>query len=261
MGTPSDVPVSGPHRDDARLADAVPGASTARDGPTPDPSSGERLQLLLVEGHAAVREALAAALEAESDIARVTQAGSLAEARNGTDHVDVAVVDMELPDGRGPDLVADLRRRNPEAQVLALVTAEDRGAAAHAVERGVAGLLGHEAHLQDVVAAIRKVRGGSSLMPLDEVVELLRLAGRRREQELRERRARDSLTAREREVLQLLAVGVGSRAAAARLYISPRTHRNHVANILAKFGVHSQLQALLFAVRHGIVELGHADGP
>ncbi len=218
-----------------------------------------RLRLLLVEDHAAIREAMAAALEAEPDVQEVRQAASLAEARTMIDDIDVAVIDPVLPDGNGVDLIADVRRHSPDAQALIITAGADRSAAASAVERGAAGVLTEEARLQDVMTAIRRLGRGEPLMSSDEVVDLLRLAARQRERELDDRRALDSLTAREREVLQLLAEGLDTRAAAGRLHVSPRTHRNHVANILSKLGVHSQLQALLFALRYGVVELQSLD--
>src|SRR4051794_15086275 len=178
-----------------------------------------------------------------------------------TDDVDVAVIDLVLPDGSGADLIGDVRRQSPGAQSLIITARPDRSAAASAVERGAAGVLSKEAHLQDVMAAIRRLRRGEPLMSLAEVVDLFRLAGRQRERELDDRRALESLTAREREVLQLLADGLDNRAAAARLHVSPRTHRNHLANILAKLRVHSQLQALLFALRYGAVEVGYPEEP
>jgi DNA-binding NarL/FixJ family response regulator len=110
-------------------------------------------------------------------------------------------------------------------------------------------------HLHEVVGAVGRVLAGETLIPLDEVVELLRFAGRERERELDERALIETLTAREREILQLLADGLDGPTMAARLYISPRTQRNHVANILGKLRVHSQLQAVTFGLRHGIVVL------
>ena len=90
---------------------------------------------------------------------------------------------------------------------------------------------------------------------MDDVVDLLRFAGRRRERERADRLAIERLTAREHEVLQALADGLESQAIADRLHITIRTERNHVANILAKLGVHSQLQALVFALRYQLVEI------
>jgi DNA-binding NarL/FixJ family response regulator len=126
---------------------------------------------------------------------------------------------------------------------------------ARAVQKGAAAVLAKTIHLHEVVSATRRMCAGETLMPLDEVIELLRFADRRREAELVELRLIESLTPRECEVLQLLAEGLDSAAIARRLYISPRTERNHVANILAKLDVHSQLQAVVFALRHGAVEV------
>jgi DNA-binding NarL/FixJ family response regulator len=92
-------------------------------------------------------------------------------------------------------------------------------------------------------------------MPLEEVVELLRFASSTREKEYEARQAVASLTSREREVLQALAEGLDSKEIAERLHISLRTERNHMASILAKLGLHSQLQALVFALRYGVVEI------
>jgi PAS domain S-box-containing protein len=85
--------------------------------------------------------------------------------------------------------------------------------------------------------------------------ELLRFAGRRQEQERRQREAIARLTPREREVLQALGDGLDSQQIADRMRISVRTERNHVASVLTKLGVHSQLQAVLFALRYGVIEL------
>jgi DNA-binding NarL/FixJ family response regulator len=106
-----------------------------------------------------------------------------------------------------------------------------------------------------VVEAVRRLRAGETLMPLEEVVGLLRYAGSEREHEYEARKAIETLTPREREVLEALAEGLGSEGIAERLSISVRTERNHMSSILAKLGVHSQLQALVFAVRHGVVEI------
>jgi DNA-binding NarL/FixJ family response regulator len=131
----------------------------------------------------------------------------------------------------------------------------DRSVLARAVERGAACALSKANRLPDVIDAVRRVRAGETLLPLDEVVELLRFAGRERERERLDRQAIGSLTSRELEILQLIADGCDSRHAASRLHIAVRTQRNHVANILGKLGLHSQLQGLIFALRYQLVEL------
>jgi PAS domain S-box-containing protein len=216
---------------------------------------GERARVLLVDDHAAIREAMALSFAEDAEFVVVGQAGSLTEARTMLDGIDVAIIDLALPDGYGADLIPELRAASPRAQALVLSAHVDRAARARAVQSGAAGVLDKATHLHEVVAAVRRLRAGEAMIPLDEMVELLRFAGRERERHADERRLAESLTPRELEVLQLLADGLDSQRIAARLHISPRTERNHVANILAKLGVHSQLEALVFALRHQIVDM------
>ena len=102
---------------------------------------------------------------------------------------------------------------------------------------------------------MRRVRAGETLLFPEEVVELLRFASSRREHEYEARHAIAQLTPREREVLQALAEGLDGPEIARRLRISIPTERNHMAKILAKLGVHSRLQALVFALRHDVVSV------
>jgi PAS domain S-box-containing protein len=213
-------------------------------------------RILLVEDHAAVREALAAMFEREDDFTVVGEASSLAEARDRLDGVDVAVVDIGLPDGDGTDLIDDLVAANAGAQTLVLSAGIDRERTARAIERGAAAALDKTVHLNEVVDAVRRLRAGETLLPAEEVVALMRLAGRRRDEESLARAGLERLTTREREVLQALGAGLDTHAIAQRLDITVRTARNHVANILAKLGVHTQLQAVLLGLRYGAIELG-----
>jgi PAS domain S-box-containing protein len=220
---------------------------------------GEEVRVLLVDDHATIRDALAATFEDEDGFEVVGQAGSMAEARGMLEEtqqtIDVAVLDLGLPDGYGADLIKELREKNPKAQALVLSASLDRAQTARAVELGAAGVLNKTAHLDEVLHSVKRLRAGETLMPHQEVVELLRLAGSEREQEYEAQQAIEKLTPREIEVLQALAEGLDSEQIAHRLHISLRTERNHMANILSKLGVHSQLQALVFALRHGVVEI------
>jgi DNA-binding NarL/FixJ family response regulator len=215
----------------------------------------ERVRVLLVDDHATVREAIASAFERDAGFEIVGQAASLAEARTRLDHVDVAVVDLGLPDGNGADLIPELHAINPRAQALVLSARLDRAEIARAVDKGAAAILDKTAHLDEATQAVRRLQAGETLLALDEVVELLRFAGRQREREFADRRRIAQLTRREREVLRLLAEGLDSQQIADRLHISVRTERNHIANILAKLDLHSRLQALVFAVRYDIVNI------
>jgi len=216
--------------------------------------AAEQVRVLLVEDHTAVREAIAGMFERESDLTVVGQAESLAEARELLHGVDVAVLDLALPDGDGIALIPELRAASPGAQVLVLSANLDRAQTARAIDAGAAGALDKTADLDQVVDAIRRLRAGQALLASHEIVELLRFASHRREQEREDRQAIASLTHREREVLKALAAGLDGQTIADRLGISIRTERNHVARILNKLGVHTQLQAVLFALRYGLID-------
>jgi two-component system nitrate/nitrite response regulator NarL len=217
------------------------------------------VRILLIEDHTAMREALASAFEQEVGFEVVGQAGSLAQARRMLEEeqqqADVALIDLGLPDGDGSDLIPELREASPQTQALVLSARLERAEIARAVEKGAAGFIHKSADLDDVIEAVRRLCADQALMPLEEVVELLRFAQRTREQEHHARQVIAKLTPREREVLQTLAEGLDNQEVAERLHVSPSTVRNHMSSILTKLGVHSQLQALVFAVRHGVIEI------
>jgi DNA-binding NarL/FixJ family response regulator len=223
------------------------------------PADEPALRILLVEDHAAVREAIAAMFEREPGFTVVGQAGSLAEARDMLEGVDVAVLDLFLPDGVGSDLIKDLHAASPGADALVLSAGLDPASIAGAVRSGAAGVLDKASRLDEVLEAARRLRAGDTLLSRDEVVELLSSDRLRRDHEHADRQAIDTLTERELDVLRLLAEGLDSRAIARRLHISGRTERNHVANILTKLDVHSRLQAVVFSLRYGVVKIAKSE--
>jgi DNA-binding NarL/FixJ family response regulator len=238
-------------------SDPAAGTTVRLEVPLPTAPAGavDRVRVLLVEDQTAVREAIASAFAREAGFDVVGQASSLAEARGMLKDVDVAVIDLGLPDGFGADVIEELHALNPGAQALVLSATVDHAVVARAIQHGAAVAIDKMAHLDEIVDAVRRLRAGETLLPLHEVVELLRFAGRQQEQEGRDRAAIARLTPRERQVLQALGDGLDSQQIAARLDITIRTERNHVAGIFAKLGVHSQLQAVLFALRYGVIEL------
>ena len=213
------------------------------------------IRILLVDDHASFRQPLAFMMEQEPDFTVVAQAGTLAEARRSLEGVDVAVVDLDLPDGNGVDLVRELRRANPHGMVLILSGSTDRLQFARAVEAGASGVLNKSSGISEIIAAVRRLGGGEALLTPVETIEMLRFVSDQREQQRDAREILDRLTKREREVLQALAEGLGDKEIAQRLHISTETARTHMVNILGKLGVDSRLQALVFALRHGVVAL------
>ena len=215
-------------------------------------------RILLVEDHASFRQALAFMFEREGEFVVVGQAGSLAEARaflrKVPDGVDVAVVDLALPDGDGFGLIEDLSSR-PGMMTLVLSASLEPARFAWAVEAGASGVLHKSAAIGEIVDAVRRLKSGEALLSPAEVIEMLRMVSRRRKEEYEARRAIEKLTPRERQVLQALGEGLDSRDIAEKLHITVETERTHMVNILGKLDVHSRLQALVFAARHGLVEI------
>lgn len=217
------------------------------------------IRVLLVDDHASFRESLAFMMEREPDMTVVAEAGALAEARevmgNLPGGVDIAVVDVSLPDGEGTELVGELRAANPHGAVLILSGISDRARFARAVEAGAGGILHKSARTKSIIEAARRLHAGEELLSLREVVEMFRIAGEQREEDRKKRVALEKLTPRETEILRALAEGLSDREIAGRLQVSNRTVRTHMVNILAKLELNSRLQALVFALRHGIVEI------
>jgi len=215
-------------------------------------------RIFLVEDHASFRQALAFMFEREGEFVVTGQAGSLAEAhaflRKSPKSFDVAVVDLALPDGDGFGLIAELSSR-PDVMTLVLSASLEPSRFARAVEAGASGVLHKSAPIGEIVNAVRRLRSGEALLSPAEVVEMLRMVSRRRQEEYEARRAIEKLTPREKQVLMALGEGLDSKDIAEKLHITVETERTHMVNILGKLDVHSRLQALVFAARHGIVEI------
>lgn len=217
----------------------------------------EVTRILLVEDHASFRQALAFLLDAEPDLEVAAQAGSLAEARRAMKRsekrVDLAVVDLALPDGDGVDLIRELSEMS--VPTLVLSASVENAWFARAVEAGAAGVIHKANAVNEVVDAVRRLRVGEALLSQEEVIEMLRAASKERQRGHEARLAVEQLTPRELQVLQALAEGLDSREIAEKLGITVETERTHMVNILGKLGASSRLQALVLAARHGLVEI------
>jgi DNA-binding NarL/FixJ family response regulator len=223
---------------------------------------GEESRIMLVDDHTSFRQPLAFMLEREPDLTVVAQAGSLAEAREvlreaheDGPEVDVAIVDLELPDGFGTEFVAELLADNPNAQAMVLSAFSDKGTLALAVEAGAAGVLHKSSRIDDITDAVRRLRSGEQLLSQREVIEAVRYVSRTRSEARETQLMVAKLTPRERDVLQALAEGLSDKEIAERLYVGLGTVRSHTTSLLSKLEVQSRLQALVFAVRHGLVEI------
>jgi two-component system nitrate/nitrite response regulator NarL len=233
-----------------------------RSSPTPAPPASLRderqrqeIRVLLVDDHLSFRQPLAFMLMREPDITVTGQAGTVAEARPLLPGADIALIDLDLPDGEGLDLIHDLRSVNPQALALVLTGSASFGDMPRAVEAGAAGVMHKARPISEVTDAIRRLHAGESLLSVRETIEMLRFVTRQREEDRAVRATIDRLTPREREVLQALAAGLSDREISQQLHVSTETVRTHMVNLLHKLGVDSRLKALVFAVKHGLVTI------
>ena len=161
---------------------------------------------------------------------------------------DVALVDLVMPRLDGIATIERLRTASPATRVLVLTSFLDDDKIFPAVRAGAAGYLLKDAQPDDLVAAIRTVSEGKAQLDPSVAARVLEeLAADTRTP------APELLTAREREVLALLARGLANKAIARELGVTEKTVKTHVSNILGKLGVHDRTQAALYAVRQGLV--------
>jgi DNA-binding NarL/FixJ family response regulator len=197
------------------------------------------ISVLIVDDHPVVRQGLRALLEVQDDMTVAGEAGDGPTAITLAESVrpDIVLLDLKLP---GMDGVAVLRPlRAAGLRVLVLTSATEPSTAAAAVRAGAAGVVYKDIDPAALIRAIRAVHDGNVLLAPEAVGSLVR--GSRA----------DTLTAREREVLDGIADGKSNREIARLLRVSEKTVKAHVSAVLAKLGVQDRTQAAVYAVRHG----------
>lgn len=210
--------------------------------------AGSQIDVLIVEDHLVLAEALAAALE-ERGFGEVRTAATVAEALDTSRArcADVVLMDFRLPDGDGTKAAAEIRADCPEAKIVMLTAEVHESVVLAAVEAGCSGYLLKNAQLEEVVAAVRSAHAGEALISPSMLARIL--------PQLKTGRGGlgSQLSSRELQVLRLLSEGRSNQAIAGELVLSPNTVRNHIQRILTKLGAHSKLEAVTTAARSGIL--------
>jgi DNA-binding NarL/FixJ family response regulator len=180
------------------------------------------------------------------DLQVVAQAGSLEEALTiDLDPVDVAVLDVRLPDGNGVDLCRSLRESRPDLACLMLTSFPDNEAISASVLAGARGYVLKNVRGDDLVNAIRRVANGEMLLTTDQVERARERLRRQVAEDIR----LESLSAQEQRILELLSEGLSNREIAAEMFLAEKTVKNYVSNLLAKLGFQRRTEAALFAQR------------
>lgn len=212
-------------------------------------TSNKPIRVLIVEDHQIVADGLTALLNDQPDMTVVGNVGSVAESAPKAAEVapDIVLLDFRLNDGTGADAAAAIRRVLPNAKHIFLTREDSDVARFAALESGASGFIHKSRAATEVVDAIRKVAEGGTLITPSAIATLL---NRRRQTDAQ----RESLTAREKEVLRLMADGVSSRDIASKLGISYATVRTHIRSLDAKLGVHSKVQAIVKARELALID-------
>jgi DNA-binding NarL/FixJ family response regulator len=214
-----------------------------------------RVRVMIVDDHAVVRWGVHAYLDSQLDIEVVAEAQDGQEALDVLGRVaafgqapDVALMDLVMPRLDGVAATEAITQRHPEVKVVILTSFGELARVRRAIEVGIAGYLLKDAAPDEIASAIRVAAKGE--MHLDAAItrQLTRQLAHPPD-------LSNALTARERDVLLLVAQGKSNRQIAEHLALSERTARAHVSNILIKLGLESRTQAALLAIRSGLAPL------
>ncbi len=214
----------------------------------------ESIRVVVVDDHDLFRAGLASLLARQPDIEVVAQAsgGRMGIRLANELRPDVVIMDLRMPDVEGPAATRAILEQNPGIRVLVLTVATDDRDVESALEAGACGFIAKDTPVGGVAVAVRAAAQGVAwLSPRAAELVLGRVRQRATEPEF-DVGPEEQLSARERDVLQLIARGMENADIAETLGISPRTAKNHVSNILAKLGMPSRVQAAIYAVRRGL---------
>ncbi|MGO9919265.1 MAG: response regulator [Isosphaeraceae bacterium] len=208
--------------------------------------SRTRIRLLLGDDHTVVRDGFAAILGCQPDMEVVVAVGNGREAIESFRALrpDVALLDLRMPVLGGVQAIEEIRREFPSARIIVLTTYDGDEDVYRALQAGAAGYLLKDTTTEALLRAIRSVAAGQRYVPPEIAARLVErtMAG-------------PGLTAREVEVLGALATGKTNKEIAAEFFITEGTVKSHVNNILDKLGVRDRTEAVMEALRRGILHL------
>ena len=216
----------------------------------------ERIRVLLAEDHTMIRSAIRALLEAEADIQVIDEAvdGVEAVSKALALHPDVILMDLMMPRKTGVEAITEILVNQPKARILVLTSSSEEKDVLTALKAGATGYLLKTGSIEELVQAIRDVHHGESSLHPAIARQLLRELNR----PAALHPGNDQLTERETEVLVSVAHGYANQAIANSLFISERTVRTHVSNILGKLHLANRTQAALYALHEGLITLKDA---
>ena len=218
------------------------------------------IRVLIVDDHAVVRTGLKVFLDLQPDIEVVGEAadGSEGVAMARRLQPDVVLMDLLMPNMDGVTAIGRIKAERPETEIVTMTSFIEEEKVTSALEAGASGYVLKDAEAEEVAAAVRAAHAGE--VHLDPAVARL-LAQRMRDRKSPKDELAEPLTDREKDVLRLLGQGMSNKDIGSTLFITERTARTYVSNILGKLGLASRTQAALYAVEHKLVDAPAPDRP
>jgi DNA-binding NarL/FixJ family response regulator len=215
-------------------------------------SSSPVVGVLVVDDHRTFAEALGIVFGLEKDFqVEVAADGLEAVAATERSHPDVVLMDLAMPGMGGVEAIRRVRAASAGTRVLALSGHDEDVLKAEAIEAGAVGFVSKFASLHELPDIVRRVGRGEHVIDRQEAERLARVLHHRRRHEATERQRVNRLTARQTQILQMMADGVSDLDIAQKLNLSHYTLRTHIQNILTRLSVHTKVQALAVAIRQG----------
>jgi two-component system, NarL family, response regulator DevR len=212
-----------------------------------EPTASAKITVFLLDDHEVVRRGVRDLLDASGELEVIGEASTAQEALSRIPAVrpQVAVLDVRLPDGNGVEVCRAIRSDHPEIACLMLTSYSDDEALFEAIMAGAAGYVLKQIRGNDLVAAVKHVATGASL--LDPALVGRVMARLRNPPQEDERLSR--LSDQERRILDLIAQGMTNRQIANELHLAEKTIKNYVSNLLMKLGMERRTEAAVFAAR------------
>ena len=217
----------------------------------------KKTRIAIVDDHTIVRAGLSSLLEAESDFEVVGEASEAGGAATLAREMkpDVFIMDISMPNVSGFEAIRRVLEVSPTSKVVVLTMHEDERYVFQALEAGASGYLVKGSPPSELHTAIRAVVRGEAYFCPSVAKQMLTTYLHRASNHARPEDAVYTLSAREREVLRLIAEGLTSREIASRLFLSANTVERHRANIMEKLHLHNRAQLVKFAIMHGVITL------
>lgn len=213
----------------------------------------DKICVVIADNHTMVRQGLKQILELENDIAVIAQASNGEEALNiaRAEQPDVILMDINMPGMNGLEAIKEIKDEKIPSKIIVLTIHEEREYLFKTLHMGAEGYILKDAEPNILIEAIRSVNSGQSYIQGNMTKELVK-EFKRITNNNKERNETNNLTARETEVLELIAEGMMNREIAQKLYISEKTVKNHVSNIFKKLNVSDRTQAAIYAYKNNI---------